>query len=191
MDSIKLKVRKLLSPVAKGLSGLSPDFLTIIGFIITCISGVYYSNGTFWIAGIILLVGGIFDMLDGEVARITNKVSKAGAFLDSCLDRVSDFVILFGMFLWYMKGNDISTCIITILTIGSSSIVPYARARAESLGQECKGGLADRGIRIPIIIIGSFFGPAIFIYFLWFLMITTILTAIYRIVWTRGKLLKK
>ncbi|MBI4723143.1 MAG: CDP-alcohol phosphatidyltransferase family protein [Candidatus Stahlbacteria bacterium] len=181
-------MRKWIVPLVKLLSGVNPDLITVLGFIITCIAGVYYKEGIFWLAGIILLVGGIFDILDGEIARITNKTSKAGAFLDSCLDRCSDFVIFFGMFLWYLKSNNTSASILAVLAIGGSFLVPYARARAESLGQTCKSGFADRGIRIPIIIIGSLLGARVFVYFLWLLVITTIWTGIYRIVWARKKL---
>lgn len=213
MQAIKLKVRKLFFPLAKIFSGVNPDLLTFTGFIITCVAGFYYSRGAFFIAGIFLLIGGIFDMIDGEVARITNKVSKAGAFFDSCIDRCSDFVVFFGMFLWYIKyamakTGDFSykllsyteifrigtwqfyytAVIFCVLAIGSSFLVPYARARAESLGQECKGGLADRGVRVPVIIIGSFFGPKVFVYFLWLIVIMTIGTGIYRVIWAKGRL---
>ncbi len=193
-EDLKEKVRQWLKPLTLFFKKFHPNFLTVFGFLITCVSGVFYAKGIFWLGGVILLLGGIFDVLDGEVAKLGNKGSKFGAFLDSTLDRYSDFVVLFGMFLFYSRSliNQTPTpVILVILTIVGSYMVSYTRARAEGLGIECKVGFGERAIRIPIIIIGSFFGYKIFIYFLWLLAILTNLTAFQRMcyVWkkTGGK----
>lgn len=184
LEKLKGQVRERLKPLVRLFEKFHPNFLTVIGFLVTCISGFFYAKGIFWLGGIILLLGGIFDVLDGEVAKLGNKVSKFGAFLDSTLDRYSDFVVLFGMFLFYSSGliNQTTTpVILVLLIILGSYITSYTRARAEGLDIECKVGFGERAIRIPIIILGSFFGPRVFVGFLWLVVFLTNLTAIYRI----------
>lgn len=184
--------RKPLLPIARLLakSRISPNLFTLIGFIITIFAGFLYGKGAFLFAGITLIVAGLFDILDGDIARISKKVTKFGAFLDSTLDRYSDFAILMGMFYYYYYSRNTLACSLVLLTILGSYLVSYTRARAESLGESCKVGIGDRAIRIIIIIIGSFFGPRIFVAFLGLLAVLTNLTAIYRIyyVWKQLKL---
>jgi len=184
--------RKLLLPITKLLARLkiSPNFFTLIGFIITIVAGLLYGKGIFLLAGITLIVAGLFDILDGEIARISEGETKFGAFLDSTLDRYSDFAILAGMFYYYYYYRNTLACSFVLLTILGSYLVSYTRARAESIGEECKVGIGDRAIRVIIIVIGSFFGPKIFVAFLGLLVVLTNLTAIYRIyyVWKQLKL---
>lgn len=182
----KLKFRKLILPVAKQFTKFHPNTLTLIGFVIICISSLFYADGKFWVGGLILLIGGLFDVIDGEVAKLTGKASKFGAFLDSCIDRYEDFIILFGMFCWYIGSGYLATILILLAILGNY-IVSYTRARAESLGYECKVGLGERAFRIPFIAIGSFFGPRIFIVFLVVLVIIANTTGIYRILWVWKK----
>ncbi|MCK4352556.1 CDP-alcohol phosphatidyltransferase family protein [candidate division WOR-3 bacterium] len=191
-ETLKTRGRKLLSPITKLFVKLHPNFLTLIGFLITVFAGIVYARGIFWLGGVILLVGGLFDVLDGEVAKLTNRVSKFGAFLDSCIDRYSDFIVLFGIFWWYMGSRNWEVgigkyggtlnlaSILIILTILGSFMVSYTRARAEGIGIDCKVGLGERAFRVPVIVLGSLFGPKIFIGFLWLLAIITNLTAFYR-----------
>lgn len=190
-ESLKIRVRKILLPLARFFSKVHPNLLTFTGFLITCVASFFYARGIFWLGGITLLVGGLFDTLDGEVAKLSGKQSKFGAFLDSCLDRYSDFIILFGMFLWYFhKDSDKSEfhTILVLLGILGSYTVSYAKARAESLGCECKVGLGERAFRIVLLIVGSFFGPDIFIGFLLLFVIITNATGIYRMLWVWRKL---
>ncbi|MCK4307058.1 CDP-alcohol phosphatidyltransferase family protein [candidate division WOR-3 bacterium] len=188
-ESLKTKVRELLLPLAKLFSKVHPNLLTFIGFLITGVASFFYARGIFWLGGIILLVGGLFDTLDGEVAKLTGRESKFGAFLDSCIDRYSDFVILFGMFLWYMPLR--VPTILVLLAMFGSYIISYTRARAESLGCECKVGLGERAFRIVLLVVGSFFGPKIFIGFLLLFVIITNGTGIYRMLWVWRKLKMK
>lgn len=185
-EKFKITTRKSLFPLVKVFSIFHPNILTIIGFCITCLAGWIYSKGIFWLGGIILFLGAIFDVLDGEIAKSTGKASKFGAFLDSCLDRCSDFAILFGMFWWYLGRNNTAS-ILSILTILGSFLVSYTRARAEGLGCECKVGICERALRIPIIIVGSFLGANIFVSFLWLLVILTGWTTLHRIWWVWKK----
>lgn len=168
--------------MVKIFSKVHPNILTLIGLIITCIASLFYAIGIFWVGGIILLIGGCFDTIDGEVARRTGRVSKVGSFLDSCIDRYADFIILFGMFLWYSREakNYIPTVLILLAILGCF-MVSYIRAKAESLSYDCKIGLGERGFRIPFIAIGSLFGSKIFIGFLVILVIITNITGVHRI----------
>ena len=189
METIKRKVREVARLVSrKVFINFHPNTLTIIGFIITCYASLLYASGVFWLGGIVLLIGGMFDIIDGEVAKLTNKSSKFGAFLDSCVDRYSDFIILFGMFCWYYNIEQTLPIILIFLAILGSYIVSYTRARAEGLGIECKVGLGERGVRIPIIIIGSLFGSKIFIGFLLVIALLTNITGVYRIWWVWRKI---
>jgi CDP-diacylglycerol--glycerol-3-phosphate 3-phosphatidyltransferase len=191
METIKTKVKAVLIPVARGFSGFHPNTLTLIGFLVTCIAGFLYAKGIFWLGGVVLLIAGLFDTIDGEVARITGRTSTFGAFLDSCIDRYADFVVLFGMFLWYSGRDTIGHLSVSLilLTILGSFIVSYTRARAEALVLECKVGLGERAFRLPVVAIGSFFGPTVFVGFLFVLAAVTNATGIYRIwyVWRQTK----
>jgi len=187
IEILNIKCRRTLQPVTRFFGKLHPNFLTFIGFLITVSASIFYARGIFWLGGIVLLVGGLFDVLDGEVAELTNRISKFGAFWDSCLDRYSDFIVLFGIFYWYLSTNRLAS-ILALLTILGSFIVSYIRARAEGIGIECKVGLGQRAFRVFIIVIGSFFGPELFVWFLWILVLATNLTAFYRMwyVWKRS-----
>ena len=187
MEKIKRIIRQSILPIAKVFSVVHPNTLTLIGFIITCVASLLYGVGDFRVAGIVLLIGGLFDTIDGEVAKLTGKASKFGAFLDSCVDRYSDFIILLGIFWWYYTKHYTLPVILVLLSILGSYIVSYARARAESLGLACQVGIGERAIRIPLIVIGSLFGYRIFIGFLWLLMVMTNITGIYRIWWVWKK----
>ncbi|MDI6840747.1 MAG: CDP-alcohol phosphatidyltransferase family protein [bacterium] len=188
MKALKEWVRKVLLPVTRVFSKLHPNWLTVIGLLVTIFASLFYGHGIFWAGGLLLLVGGLFDVIDGEVAKLTGKASKFGAFLDSCIDRYSDFIVLFGIFCWYITTDSHRwtlnfASILVLLTILGSYMVSYTRARAEGIGIECKVGFGERAFRVPIIIIGSFLGPKIFLSFLLFLTCLTNLTAWYRMYW--------
>jgi CDP-diacylglycerol--glycerol-3-phosphate 3-phosphatidyltransferase len=183
METLRQKVRQIIFPVAKIFAKWHPNVLTFIGFIITCFASFWYAKGWFRLGGVILFIGGMFDMIDGMVARIASKKSKFGAFFDSCLDRYSDFLILFGMFWWYIGESERIIATLVLLAILGSYMVSYAAGRAEGLGYKCRVGIGDRGVRTAIIIIGSLFGAKIFIGFLLLLVIVANGTGFYRIWW--------
>ena len=93
--------KTILDPIVAAISylGINPNLLTLIGFLITIFAGIYFARGEFVAAGLVIILAGIFDMLDGRVARITDSVTKFGAFFDSVLDRYSDLVIFLGLML--------------------------------------------------------------------------------------------
>jgi CDP-diacylglycerol--glycerol-3-phosphate 3-phosphatidyltransferase len=139
--------------------GLSPNALTLIGFLIACVAAVVAAAQLWLLAGILVIVGGIFDMFDGMVARATGTVSKAGAFLDSVFDRWGEGVVYIGIIAGCIgSGFDLGV-VLAAIAMTSAFMVSYTRARSESLGiAPGKGmaavGLAPREVRLVILTLG-------------------------------------
>src|SRR5499425_2140419 len=132
-----------------------PNILTLVGMLINIFAMILFANGVFTWAALVILFAGIFDMLDGEVARRTKRVTKFGAFFDSVIDRYSDLLLLLGLIIWYAKINRIFYVGLTGLVLIGSVLTSYSRARAESLIPACKVGFLERPERIVLLIIGS------------------------------------
>ncbi|MGB9715042.1 MAG: CDP-alcohol phosphatidyltransferase family protein [Thermodesulfovibrionales bacterium] len=166
-----------LSPIAKRIP-LSPNFLTITGFIITTVSALIIPENL-RLGGILIIFGGLFDFLDGLVARTQGKVSKFGAFLDSLLDRYSD-AFLFIAISWYFteKGN-LTGSYLSLGTLVGSFLISYARARAEGLGKSCHTGIMERPERIILLSFATITGWLIPI--LWIMLFLTHITVVQRI----------
>ena len=144
-------------------------------------------------AGILVLVAGLFDMLDGSLARLTQKVTPFGAFLDSSLDRVSEghgpggYRVLPGRY--RAASGRLSTPALVVLALLGSILVSYTRARAESLGVECKSGIMTRPERIILVAIGLFFN--VLPYVIYIMLALTVFTVIQRVVHTYRELGRK
>jgi CDP-diacylglycerol--glycerol-3-phosphate 3-phosphatidyltransferase len=189
-EIISDKVHHLAEPVGRVVAKtrVNPNALTISGFLMNIGVAWVISQGYFLLGGLLILVAGIFDLLDGAVARYTNRVTKFGALLDSTLDRWSDAVLLFGL-LWYFAwqpDQDTSLEIILIFTaIVGSLLVSYVRARAEGLGLDADVGIMRRTVRILTLSIGlmlSTFEPILLVA-LWCLAIGSNLTAAHRLIY--------
>jgi archaetidylinositol phosphate synthase len=157
-DSLQPTMTKLGAGFAS--TGLSANFWTGLGLAISIVAGIAYASPTLGlnrymaavIGGILLLVSGFFDMVDGAVARVTKQASKKGAFLDSTFDKIAEVVIFAGIAFggladpfWCLAG------------LGASLLVSYTRARAESVGVELKGiGIGERAERLLIIALVGF-----------------------------------
>ncbi len=151
---------KLVSPIIFLFEkmNLSPNSVTILGFIISIFSGVAFAFGHFFWGGILILISGIFDIMDGYLAKKNNKVTEFGALLDSSLDRYAEFISLSGLGTYYiLQGYLYSTIILAIAIIGSI-MVSYVRARSEGLGYNCKVGILERLERIVLLGFLSLFG---------------------------------
>mgnify|MGYP000149629346 CR=1 FL=1 len=145
------KLKKLIEPVAKILVniGISPNLITIIGLIITIISGYQFYVGNSLYGGFILLLGAFSDILDGSVARISGRESKFGAFLDSTIDRASDGIVIFSIGL-----GGLSPWNLCFLAFMGTYLVSYTRGRAESLGaKNFTVGVGERAERLLLIVI--------------------------------------
>jgi phosphatidylglycerophosphate synthase len=166
-----------LSPLAKRIS-INPNIITVAGFLVTTCAAVVLTRSLVW-GGILILIGGLFDMLDGIIARVNNRATSFGAFLDSVLDRYSDSFLLIG-FTWvfYQRGSP-EGMFLSVGTLVGSLIISYARARAEGLGRNCHTGLMERPERIILMIFGALTGLVLPV--MWVLFVFTHVTVIQRI----------
>jgi len=147
----------ILNSIVNLLAALrvNPNVLTLIGLFINIFAMVLFAKGMFTWAGLVVLFAGIFDMVDGEVARRTGRVTRFGAFFDSVIDRYSDMVLFLGLVIWYAKLDRILYAGLVVISLIGSIMTSYTRARAESLIPACKVGFLERPERIVLLIIGS------------------------------------
>ena len=136
-------------------TSISPNTITWLGFLITLSAASLIATGYLLAAGWVVLIAGFFDILDGALARHTNKVTSFGAFLDSTLDRLSEIVILLGILLLSLQQQQAGLIILlTYLAMIGSFLVSYTRARAEALGIACEVGFFTRAERVVILSLG-------------------------------------
>jgi CDP-diacylglycerol--glycerol-3-phosphate 3-phosphatidyltransferase len=133
---------------------LTPNVLTWLGFFITIAAAVLIVTDHFLAAGIVVLVAGLFDMLDGALARLTGRVSRFGAILDSTLDRLSEAAVLLALLVVFTREQHIAASLLVGVTLLSSLMVSYIRARMEGMGIECKAGFFTRSERVVIMALG-------------------------------------
>lgn len=136
---------------------LNPNLLTTVALIISIFAGYFFATGKFILAGILTLLSGIFDTIDGKIARMTNRVTKFGALYDSTLDRYAEVIVFFGIGIYLIKYEFYITSVAAVFAIGGSMMVSYIRARAEGLGFECNIGFMRRAERIVLLGFSSFF----------------------------------
>ena len=187
----------ILEKIVNGLAltKISPNHLTFIGLLINTGSAVLFGYGNehnyvrmFLFAGLVIIGAGIFDMVDGRVARLTDQVTVFGAFFDSVIDRYSDVVLFFGLVVFYARGNRLLYVFLADFVMATSLMVSYTRARAEALIGSCKVGFMERPERIVLIILGALFerwgamAPV-----LWILAVISTITVVHRIAYTYGK----
>lgn len=159
---VRLRFEALLEPIARGFISLRvyPNTLTTVGALVLVVSGVSYGGGWVRWGGVLLLLSGVFDILDGMVARLGARTTRFGAFYDSTLDRVGEVAPYTGIAVYCLQGGvspdrAVTAVVICMIGLGSAMIVPYARARAEGLGLDGRVGLAQRADRIVLLGIPS------------------------------------
>ncbi|MEZ5064194.1 MAG: CDP-alcohol phosphatidyltransferase family protein [bacterium] len=177
---LKPAVLSILRPLTQALirARIHPNTLTLFGLVISLASGWVYAGGTLALAAFLLLLAGVFDLLDGAVAREGRRISRYGAFLDSSLDRYAEIFVFAGI-LWRCQGEPF-TQIAIVFAITGSLMVSYTKARAEGLGVEVSGGLLQRPERIVLLALGSFFGEMGLRLVVWVLALLANHTAIQR-----------
>lgn len=152
-------VAKVVEPVAKGLLkiGLSPDAVTFIGTVgVSAAALIFFPDGRF-VPGILIMLLFVFsDMLDGTMARLQNRTGVWGAFLDSTLDRVADGAIFGAILVWTVRTQSIWVQAAALICLVGGFVISYARARAESVGLDCKVGIAERTERLLIVVVAAF-----------------------------------
>lgn len=161
---------------------ISPNMLTMFGLAINFYAAFLLADDRFVAAGGVVIFAGLFDMLDGQVARLTNRVSDFGAFLDSVIDRYSDVVLFIGLLIYYARARRFSYVVLVAIVMGGSVMVSYTRARAESLIPQCKVGFLERPERIVLIIIGALFNRMAAV--LWVIAVLANVTVFHRCIYT-------
>jgi CDP-diacylglycerol--glycerol-3-phosphate 3-phosphatidyltransferase len=159
MAQVRKRVEKVCTdPVVNLLekTGITPNTLTWIGFFIALVTAVFAALGNMPVAGLLLLFGGYFDMLDGSLARRTGKVSVFGEVLDSTLDRLSEGAVLIGILYWFTVVGSVWGIMLVGVTMLSSLVVSYIRAKAEIIKVECLKGLFTRPERVIALAVGFF-----------------------------------
>jgi phosphatidylglycerophosphate synthase len=172
------------------LTRISPNMLTFVGLVINVAAAMFFGFASsdnnqprrFVYAGLVIIGAGIFDMVDGRVARATNKVTLFGAFFDSVIDRYSDVAIFFGLLVYYARANRFFYVVLVAFVMTTSVMVSYTRARAESLIPQCKVGFMERPERIVLVIIGALTNHMAPV--LWILAVLSTITVIHRIRYT-------
>lgn len=137
---------------------INPNLLTVIGTAICVCAAWAYVEGAFVAGALLLWLGGMFDLVDGVVARHFGSSSAFGAFLDSTLDRLVDMAILIALIVHYAAGGDQVTSLVAGVALVSSVLTSYTKARAESLVLEMPGGIIERGERVVLLVAGGLFG---------------------------------
>src|SRR4051812_17016943 len=193
---------RIINGMVRGLAslGIKPNILTVTGVVINMACGILFAFGEFFWAGIVLIVANLFDMLDGNVARLTGRVTKYGSFLDSTLDRLSDMVAFLGVMIFYSR-NVPQHSVLNVFLAGAgmiaSVLVSYTTARSEALGVKAHIGFLQRPERVVLLIIGAlstwdwnsdnfFFNrmPQV----LWVLAVGSVWTLIQRMIYIRREL---
>ncbi|HTA33331.1 MAG TPA: CDP-alcohol phosphatidyltransferase family protein [Solirubrobacteraceae bacterium] len=138
-------------------SRLTPNTISLTGFVLNVIAAVLVWEGLFFLGGVAFIVGSIMDTLDGRYSRMSGKGTPFGAFLDSTLDRIEEGIVLTAVAGYFaLQANRVAAAAVVVAVL-ASLMVSYTRARAEALGVECKVGIATRPVRVVILAIGLIF----------------------------------
>lgn len=182
-DGMQRWARGTAEAVATPLArmGMTPNTLTVLGFAFNVATAIVLATGHLSTAGALLFVSGVFDMLDGALARVAGSQSDFGAFLDSLLDRYSEAAILLAVIFVFTVRQNTPAVILAYAAAVGSILISYARARAEGLGVECRVGIAPRPERVLILGLGLLFNGTTTIVALGLLALLTHITAMQRL----------
>jgi CDP-diacylglycerol--glycerol-3-phosphate 3-phosphatidyltransferase len=182
--AIGLGANKIIRLIVRGLalSKINPNVLTFLGLVINAVAATFLAMGQFRIAGFIIIFAGLFDMVDGRVARETNQVTRFGAFFDSVLDRYSDLALLIGLLVYYGTIQRPFYVVLTAIVMAASVMISYARSRAENIIPTCKVGFLERPERVVLLIIGALFDRMAPV--LWVIAVLGNITVIHRMIFT-------
>jgi CDP-diacylglycerol--glycerol-3-phosphate 3-phosphatidyltransferase len=167
------------------LSRIHPNVLTFLGLVINAWAAWLFARGSFFWAGIVVIGAGLFDMVDGRVARASNQVTRFGGFFDSVIDRYSDLALFMGLLVYYASINRFFYIVLTAIVMTGSVMVSYTRARAECTIPKCKVGFLERPERVVLVIIGALFNHMAPV--LWVIAVLSNLTVVHRMIYTYRK----
>ena len=189
-DQMRVRFKKVLDAIGGFLNGLGlmPNTMTILGLIGNTVGAVFLARGQMTIGGIIILLMGPIDALDGTMARLRGEPSEFGAFVDSVTDRYSELVIFGGLLFYYVQGGEWLPATLTYFAAAGSVMVSYTRARAQSLGYDSKVGILTRFERYIVLAPALVFNiPMVG---LWIIAVLANITAIQRIIDVRRQVQK-
>ncbi len=177
--------------------GISPDVVTLVGTLgVVAGALVFFPQGMLW-QGVLVITAFVFsDLIDGQMARQSGQTTRFGAFWDSTLDRIGDAAVFGGLVLYFSgPGDDFLYLCVALYGLVMGSVTSYARARAESLGMDAKGGLAERADRLVAILVLTFFGdllglPILYEVTLWALAAASTYTVAFRVLKVRRQALE-
>lgn len=184
---------RLVAPIARGLirAGVHPNAITTVGTLVIVAGGVAFGLGLVRWAGFLLLLSGVFDILDGQVARRAGQATPFGAFYDSTLDRIGESVLFTGIAVFFLRGGVaadrvVTAVLVAMVALAASLLVSYTRARAEGLGLACTVGIAARAERIlllgiPMLFFGAGRGGMLLFWIVAVLAAVTTVTVVQRI----------
>jgi CDP-diacylglycerol--glycerol-3-phosphate 3-phosphatidyltransferase len=175
---------KIIRLIVRGLalSRINPNVLTFFGLLVNIAAASFLAVGRFRTAGLVIIFAGLFDMVDGRVARATNQVTRFGGFFDSVLDRYSDLALLMGLLVYYGTINRPWYVVLTAIVMAASVMISYARSRAENIIPTCKVGFLERPERVVLLILGALFDRMAPV--LWIIAVLGNITVIHRMVFT-------
>ena len=187
-DKIGHRLDPYLYSILKTISGGSgnPNFFTLLGFFATLTASLLIFKGAWLLAGLAIILSGLFDLFDGVAARKLGKATALGSFLDSVLDRYSDLLLLLAILIYYLKTGESDIVVLTSFVTIGTALIPYVRAKAETLQVPCSIGLMERAERIILLSAGAIFQRMEPI--LWVLAILTHFTVLQRIYYVWKKL---
>lgn len=156
----KARLEAMAQPVARFLLAyrVTPNVVTLLALVLSCVSAGLILAELPVAAGIVFLIAGSLDLLDGTLARLGHLESRVGAFLDSTLDRISEGVVFAALAAVFARHGQPLEAALTVLALLAGLLVSYARARAEALGTTCSVGLATRGERVVLLVLGLLTG---------------------------------
>ena len=164
------------------LSRIHPNVLTFLGLVINIWAAYLFKLGSFRWAGAVVIGAGVFDMVDGRVARASGQVTRFGGFFDSVIDRYSDLALFMGLLVYYASIHNFFYIVLTAIVMTGSVMVSYTRARAENAIPKCKVGFLERPERVVLIIIGALFDRMAPV--LWVIAVLSNLTVVHRMIYT-------
>ena len=187
-NSVREKFKNAIRPVIRFFVNchLHPNVFTFISLLICIFSAIYFGRGDLRLGALMLLIGGFFDMVDGDVARAADRVTRFGALFDSTLDRYAEITVFFGIGYYFVSQHThgsrtgLLVSMAVFIALAGSIMVSYVRARAEGLGFECKVGLLQRPERILLVALGALISEFTLILAMIMIAIFANLTAIHR-----------
>lgn len=184
-ESLKNWFLKLITPIVDYFisHNLNPNWFTTIGFILSVGTTYLFAVGELRLAGVFVLLAGIFDIIDGRVARATNRVTKFGALYDSTLDRYSEVFVFFGLAYFFVNidPDALWRPVAVAVALGGSMMVSYIRARAEGLNLDCKVGLMQRPERVVSLGVGALISQEVLTWVIIAIAVLANFTAIQRL----------